>query len=471
MKWILNLLFFLALSVGSYGQNTNESIFDSTIDEEVNDTLIFRKIFNSELSSGKAYRVLERLCTDIGGRLSGSPEAGKAVSYMKKVMESYKLDTVYLQPVIVPHWIRGEAEVAYFTSGSDTIPINICALGGSVGTNGKFIKAKVIEVQSVDELKALPSAEVKGKIVFLNGAMNATYVRTFQAYGESGEQRWTGPWVAAEKGAAGVIVRSLTTIVDKNPHTGSMGSREDTEGIPSAAISTFHANQLHKTLEINDKTEVSFRMNCETLPDTLSYNVIGEIFGSEKPEEIIVIGGHLDAWDNGDGAHDDGAGCVQSVEVLRLFKTLDLKPKRTIRAVLFMNEENGLKGGKAFADSVKSQNQNVIAAIESDAGGFTPRYFVCQTKDERLGTVQSWLPLFLPYNIYAVEYGHGGADISPLNPDKTLLIGYRPDSQRYFDYHHAATDKFEAINQRELELGAANMAALVWVLSRYGLQK
>jgi hypothetical protein len=248
-----------------------------------------------------------------------------------------------------------------------------------------------------------------------------------------------------------------------------MGSRPDSKGLPSAAISTFHANQLEKTLAVNPKVEFSFTMNCETLPDTMSYNVIGEIWGTEKPEEIIVVGGHLEAWDNGDGAHDDGAGCVQSIEVLRLFKVLNVHPKRTIRAVLFMNEENGLKGGKAFADSVKNQNENVIAAIESDAGGFTPRYFACQTHDERLAKVSAWLPLFKPYSIYAFEYGHGGADISPLDDKKTLLIGYRPDSQRYFDFHHAATDTFDQINQRELELGGANMAALVYLLSEHGL--
>ena len=460
----------LLVSISTISLTAQTKVPVTEIDSAIiKEKVVFKQIFEKELSSGKCYKVLEKLCSDIGGRLSGSPEAAKAVRYMRKVMESYRFDTVYLQPVMVPHWVRGEAEVAYFTSGTDEIPVNICALGGSVGTKGKELSAKLIEVKSVEELKELSDSEVKGKIVFFNGAMNPAYVRTFQAYSESGAQRWTGPWVAQEKGAVGVIVRSLTTIIDKNPHTGSMGSRDGNKGVPSAAISTYHANQLHRTLKVNPNVTFSYQMNCETFPDTLSYNVIGEIYGSEKPEEIIVIGGHLDAWDNGEGAHDDGAGCVQSIEVLRLLKTLDLKPKRTVRAVLFMNEENGLKGGKAFADSVKSKNENVIAAIESDAGGFTPRYFVCQTHDDRLNRVASWLPLFKPYNIYAFEYGHGGADISPLDPKKTLLIGYRPDSQRYFDYHHAATDKFEEINQRELELGAANMTALVWMLSQYGL--
>ncbi|MGK0285202.1 MAG: carboxypeptidase Q [Salibacteraceae bacterium] len=467
MKRNISTFLFFACVISGFSQDL--APVDTLLNTHRNDTLILKKIFNTALSQGKSYRVLAHLCANMPARLSGSENAAKAVKYMKSVMDSYKFDTVYLQPVMVPHWVRGAAETAYFKSGTDEIVVNICALGGSIGTNGKSVMANIIEVGSVEELKALDDSQVKGKIVFLNGAMNSKYIRTFKAYSESGAQRWTGPWLAQEKGAVGVIVRSLTTIEDKNPHTGSMGSRDNNKGIPSAAISTFHANQLAKTLRLNPMVEFSMRMNCETLPDTLSYNVIGEIWGSEKPEEIVVVGGHLDAWDNGEGAHDDGAGCVQSVEVLRLFKKLQIQPKRTIRVVLFMNEENGLNGGKAFADSVKSQNENIIAAIESDAGGFTPRYFVCQTHDERLATVSAWLPLFKPYSIYAFEYGHGGADISPLDADKTLLIGYRPDSQRYFDFHHAATDKFEAINQRELELGGANMAALVYLLSEHGL--
>lgn len=468
MKRSMSTLLFLASIIPVFSQTDVSQ--DTVQVSNRNDTLVLKEFFNTALTKGESYKVLEHLCNKIGGRLSGSDEAARAVVYMKRKMESYNFDSVYLQPVMVPHWVRGEKETAYFQSGTDEIPVEICALGGSVGTKGKPIVSTVIEVKSVEELKAMDNSSVKGKIVFFNGPMDPKFIRTFGAYSHCGGQRWTGPWVAQEKGAVGTIVRSLTTIVDKYPHTGSMGTRDGNKGIPSAAISTFHANQLSKTLAINPKTEFSFTMNCETLPDTLSYNVIGEIYGYEKPEEIVVVGGHLDAWDNGDGAHDDGAGVVQSVEALRLFKALNLKPKRTIRAVLFMNEENGLRGGKAFADSVKSQNQNVIAAIESDAGGFTPRYFAIQTQDEeRMLKVSRWLPLFKQYNIWGFEHGHGGADIDQLDEKKTLLIGYRPDSQRYFDFHHAASDTFDKINQRELELGGANMAALIYLLSEHGL--
>lgn len=461
------LLFAILFQTFAFAQDSIPEMDSSVV---INDTAVIRQIFDKELNADNAYFVLRDLCKKYPGRLSGSKAAGDAVEYMENVMKASFFDTVYLQPVMVPHWERGLPEKAYFQSGSDQIAVNICALGGSIGTGKKPVQGNIIMVNSIDELKALPKSAVSGKIVFFNGKMDPTNIRTFISYGQAGKQRWEGPWIAQEKGASGVIVRSLTTIEDEHPHTGSMGTREGNKGIPSAAISTLHANQLSRTLKINEDLLFSMQLNCTTYKDTLSYNVIGEITGSEFPNEIIVVGGHLDAWDNGEGAHDDGAGCVQSVEALRLFKALKLEPKRTLRAVLFMNEENGLKGGKAFADSVSSKGENIIAAIESDAGGFTPRYFVCQTNDERLAHVQSWLPIFKKYNIHEVEYGHGGADISPLDESKTLLIGYRPDSQRYFDFHHAATDKFEQVNKRELQLGAANMSALLWMLSEHGVR-
>jgi hypothetical protein len=457
MKNLITLFVITLTGISVFGQ------------QAPNDTLIFKSIFHEALSNGKCYRVLDTLSNDIGGRLSGSPEAAKAVAYMEGVMKNYGFDTVYLQPVMVPHWVRGAKETAHFTVNKKKMEVNICALGGSEPTKGQ-ISAPVLEVFSVKELEGLSADEVKGKIVFFNGPMNPAHVRTFKAYGHCGKQRWEGPWVATKMGAVGVVVRSLTHIEDEFPHTGSMGHNDSITAVPSAAISTLHANQLHEAMAQQKEVTFTMKMNCQTLPDVLSYNVIGEMWGTTKKDEIIVIGGHLDAWDNGDGAHDDGAGVVQSVEVLRIFKTLNLQPERTIRAVLFMNEENGLRGGHAVADSVSAKGEKLIAAIESDAGGFTPRYFVAQDRGERLAHVQAWTPLFEPYNGYAVEYGHGGADISPLNPEETLLMGYRPDSQRYFDYHHAATDVFSAVNQRELELGAANMTALVWMLSRYGVR-
>ena len=210
-------------------------------------------------------------------------------------------------------------------------------------------------------------------------------------------------------------------------------------------------------------------MNCETHPDVKSYNVIGEITGSQYPDEYIVVGGHLDSWDLGDGSHDDGAGCVQSMEVLRLFKEMGYKPKRSIRVVLFMNEENGLRGGLKYAEVAKEKSEDHIFALESDSGGFTPRGFTFHADDVQLEKLQNWSPLFAPYYLHIFKEGEGGADIGPLKGDGTVLAGLQPDSQRYFDYHHAATDTFDKINKRELELGAASMTSLIYLVDKYGL--
>jgi len=240
--------------------------------------------------------------------------------------------------------------------------------------------------------------------------------------------------------------------------------------IPAAAISTRDAERLSALLKTDPNLKFYMRMTPQTLPDVLSYNVIGEIKGTEKPDEIIVVGGHLDSWDVGEGAHDDGTGIVQSMEVLRLFKEMGIKPKRTIRAVLFMNEENGLRGGRKYAEEAKAKGEVHIAAIESDAGGFTPRGFGIDGNDDQYAKVLTWKPLLVPYGLHDLSRGGGGADIGPLKGQGTVaLIGFKPDSQRYFDYHHTEIDTFETVNRREMQLGAASMASLVYLISQYGL--
>jgi hypothetical protein len=256
---------------------------------------------------------------------------------------------------------------------------------------------------------------------------------------------------------------------DDQPHTGGTRYGTGVPLIPTAAISTNGADLLSKSLTENPSLTFYFKQNCETLPDAKSYNVVGEIRGSEKPDEIIVIGGHLDSWDLAEGAHDDGSGCVQSIEVLRIMKALGIKPKRTLRAVMFMNEENGLRGGIKYADLAKRNNEKTIAAIESDEGGFTPRGFGIVGKPEERAKAMRWAPLLAPYGLTDIGPGSGGADIGPLAQTGTVLFGFKPDSQRYFDYHHTPVDRFEAVSQRELELGAASMAALTYLLDQYGL--
>jgi carboxypeptidase Q len=437
------------------------------------DSLMIRKIYDEALDKGHAYRNLEYLCKKIGPRLSGSAGAQKSVEWTKKLMEDYGFDTVYLQEVMVPHWERGAKETAYILDGKEKITVPVAALGSSIATPQKGISAQIIEVRSLEELRQLGEGVVKGKIVFFNRGFNPKPVETFDAYRGAVDQRGQGAIEAAKLGAVAVIVRSMTHALDDHPHTGGMHYADNVTKIPAAAISTNGAELLSRRLKDSKPGTIQFylKQNCRSLPDALSYNVIGEMRGSSKPEEIISIGGHLDSWDLAEGAHDDGTGVMQSVEVLRIFKAMNYKPKRTIRAVMFMNEENGLRGGLKYAELAKMRNENHIAALESDAGGFTPRGFsVDVSKDALAGMSQNWLPLLKPYLIDDIKAGGGGADIGPLKNavPGVALIGYRPDSQRYFDIHHASSDVFENVNRRELELGAAAMAALTYLIDQKG---
>jgi len=436
---------------------------------QTEDAKILKSIYDTSLVNGKSYDWLNHLSNQIGGRLSGSYNAEKAVKYTKGELEKLGLDKVWLQPVMVPKWVRGVKEYAYVETApgkSTTLPI--CALGGSIATPSGGLKAKLIEVTSFDELEVLGKEKIEGKIVFYNRPMQAELISTFQAYGGCVEQRYKGAEKAIAYGAVGVLVRSMNLRLDDYPHAGSMsyGDVALNKRIPAAAISTNGAELLSTMLKLDNNIEFYFSQHCKQLKDVQSYNVIGEITGSTYPNKIMVVGGHLDSWDLGDGAHDDGAGVVQSMEVLRLLKKTGYRPKYTIRVVLFMNEENGLRGGKKYAKVAEGKKENHVFALESDAGGFTPRGFSFDCSDENFEKVMSWKSLFKPYLIHYFEKGGSGADIGPLKGDN-VLCGLRPDSQRYFDHHHAANDTFEHVNKRELELGAATMTSLVYLFDKY----
>lgn len=435
-----------------------------------NDSLLFRRMADVVLTEGKAYENLRYLCKEVGHRLSGSPGAAKAVKATFDMMKAMGADTVYLQEVMVPHWVRGEKEVARLVGkGKQPVTLNVVALGNSVGTGKNGIQAPVVEVRSFAELDSLGRKGVEGRIVFFNVPMNPTYIETFRAYGEAGQYRSRGPALAAKYGAVGAMVRSLASNIDDFPHTGATNYNDSFPKIPAIAVSTRHAELVSRLLRQQPGWELYFRTTCEMLPDVLSHNVIGEIRGSEFPDEIITVGGHLDSWDLGEGAHDDGAGCVQSMELIHVFKKLGIRPRRTIRVVMFMNEENGLRGGRKYAEIAATENKRFVFALESDAGGFTPRSFGFSQGGAVLDKLRQYLPLFVPYGITAFTEGGGGADINPLRPLGTLLCGLRPDSQRYFDHHHTANDTFEWVSKRELELGALVMMQLVYIVDRYGL--
>ncbi|MCF7569569.1 M20/M25/M40 family metallo-hydrolase [Sabulilitoribacter arenilitoris] len=436
------------------------------------DEKVIREIYTQSLTNGKSYDWLNHLSNQIGGRLSGSLNAEKAVKYTKEELDKLGLDKVWLQPVMVPKWVRGAKEFAYIeTAPGKTTPVNICALGGAVATQALGLKANLVEVKNFEELASLGKDKIEGKIVFYNRPMQPHIISAFEAYGGCVNQRYSGAFEAAKYGAVGVIVRSMNLRLDNLPHTGSMtyGNLPINKRIPSAAISTNDAELLSSMLKLDKSIKFYFKQNCKQLKDVLSYNVVGEITGSEFPNEYIIVGGHLDSWDLGDGSHDDGAGVVQSMDVLRLLKASGIKPKRSIRVVLFMNEENGLRGGNKYAEVAKQKGENHVFALESDAGGFTPRGFSFDCNDASFNQVLSWKPLFKPYLIHYFERGASGADVGPLKNKTNVLAGLRPDSQRYFDHHHAANDTFEHVNKRELELGAATMTALVYLFDKYGV--
>jgi carboxypeptidase Q len=439
------------------------------------DSVTIRKIYDEALVNGKSYENLRYLCKNIGPRLSGSDNAQKSVAWSKKLMESYGFDKVYLQEVMVPHWVRGAKETAYIIDGKSRIPVSIAALGMSVATPKEGLTANIIEVHSLKEVEELGEKLIKGKIVFYNRPFDPKFVNTGEAYGDAGDQRFMGPSIAAKYGAIGVIVRSLTGTLDDYPHTGATLFNKDGKNIPAAAISTKGANQLSAMLKMRKLPLIKFhfKQDCQLLPDVLSYNVVGELTGTEHPNKFITVGGHLDSWDLSEGAHDDGTGVLQSAEVLRIFKSLNYKPKNTVRAVFFMNEENGNRGGSRYAELAAQNKEEHIAAIETDAGGFTPRGFSFEgvSADFINKTSNKWKVLLEPYEADRLTIGHSGTDIGPLKekvPGITL-IGFRPDSQRYFDIHHTANDVFENVNKRELELGAASMASLIYLIDQHGL--
>ena len=452
-----------------YLLNINLILLFTQLIGQINDSSQLRAIYTYNLTQGNCYENLRSLCKDVGNRLSGSHSAQKAVEWAALLMEKTKLDTIYFQRIMVPHWVRGKTElVSWKNKKGSIVNVNCTALGGSVGTNG-VLKGDLIEINNWNQLEEYGEKLIKGKIVFFNRPMNPTYISTGMAYGNCVDQRHNGASRAVEYGAIAVIVRSMTLKFDKNPHTGSMSYTDSTKKIPAVAISTKDAHDLSEALKMNNVKSLSLELSCKQLPDTVSYNVIGEIKGSKFPEEIILVGGHLDSWDIGEGAHDDGAGVVQSLQVLETFKKMNIKPKRTLRCVMYMNEENGNRGGEHYANMVRNNSEKHLFALESDRGGFSPRGFSIDGNKLQLEYLQTFKNLFEPYQLHIFSKGYSGVDIGPLKDGKLCLVGLVPDSQRYFDYHHSKEDVFENVHKRELELGASAITSIVYLVDKYGL--
>lgn len=452
MKKISSLLFLLTTLTVSFAQNS--------------DSLSLRRLSDDIMWRGTCYENLRVLTKSIGHRLGGSPEAERAVQWGKKALEAAGADKVWLQPVEVPLWVRGKETLKVQLEGRDFQQIPMLSLGNTDGTGGKTIEKEVLCVPDLAAFELLPVEKVKDKIIFFNYRFRQDIINTFEGYGDAVKYRWMAVNKAAEKQAAAVIIRSVSTGADDAPHTGSSRYNEGTTHIPAVAIGNFSADKLAAACS-KSTIKAQLTSECKMQGTRHSYNVIGELKGSEKPDELIVVGGHLDSWDVGEGAHDDGAGCVQSIEVIRTLKASGKQPKHTIRAVLFMNEENGVKGGTAYADSALAAREKHILALESDAGGFVPRGIGLEMPLVLKQKIQGWAPLFMPYGVYDFSQEEGGVDIGPLKKQGVPLAGLLPDSQRYFDVHHSRNDVFESVNHRELKLGAFTMTALVWLADQY----
>ncbi len=434
------------------------------------DSATLKKMSNSILTHYECYTDLRYLCKHIGHRISGSPQAAKAVEWGKEVMEKTGCDRVFLQEVMVPHWVRGEESARIIDSKGRQTSVRISSMGNATGTGAAGIEAPIVKVNNIEQLQRMNPKDIKGKIVFFNYRFDQTNINTFDSYGPCVYYRWGAPSEAAKMGAIGVVIRSVSSAFDDQPHTGSIAYNKKYPAIPAVAISNIAADQLEKQLTDEKNVRMYIRTTCQMLPEVKSYNVVGEISGSEIPGEIVCFGGHLDSWDIGEGAHDDGAGVVQSIEVLRTFVKLGIRPKRTIRAILFMNEENGLRGGLKYAELAAENKEKHILAIETDAGGATPFGFSMTMSAAQRQKIKSWLPLLIPYGIYNFERQGGGADVGPMNKKfGTPVMELLPDSQRYFDMHHSDNDVFENVHRRELCLGAFAMTAMVYLSSMYGL--
>lgn len=432
------------------------------------DSLLLRRIYDESLLHSEAYHHLQELTTKIGARLTGTPQAAQTIEWGMALLKKAGADSVYLQKVQVPRWSRGKIASASVPYNGSTTQLHICALGGSVGTNGR-LTAPVIEIRSWRQLDSLPAKDVHGRIIFFNRPMDPRIINPFTAYLEAVDQRNTGAVVAARKGAIAAIVRSLTLSQDDLPHTGAVTYDSTVTMIPAVAVSTNGADWLSKVLAQTPALRLSLELDCQRLTDTTSANVIAEIKGTIVPKEVVTIGAHIDSWDLSESASDDGAGLVQVIDALRILRTVLPHPARTIRIILYINEENGNRGGLQYAEWARHSGEQHLAVFETDAGGFFPHGFRIDAAPEIMSIFKNWSELFRPYKANDLTPQHRGVDIGPMKGIAKAVISLDCDDQRLFDIHHSAADTFDKISKRELELGAAALAGMAALTSEHGL--
>lgn len=432
------------------------------------DSAMLSKIYHESFYNGQAYDNLRYLTKEIGHRIAGSPKAEEAVLWSKSLMEKLSFDKVYLQDVDVRYWDRGEAERAVVVGTNEKL--NVLALGGSVATPAEGIEAEVLEVELLSDLRK-HGEEVYGKIVFVNKPWEESLVETDVAYGLNSGQRSRGPVEVAKLGGVAYLFRSLSSsAIDDYPHTGGTRYVEGIDSIPALAISAVGGNRLSDILKENPKTRLFLKNTSSWKGIVHSHNVIAEWRGTEKPDEIITIGGHIDSWDVGEGAHDNGTGTMGTLDAIRTLMQLGYRPRHTIRLVFYMNEENGVNGSLKYGEIAKEKNEKIIAAIESDLGGFAPRGFDIKASAEHVAWIQQqWKPLFEEkFWVSRFLKGSPGVDsgVWGRHFPNTVMFNFRSDPHRYFDLHHTAKDVFEAVDRRELQSGVAAIASLLYLVDQ-----
>ena len=439
-------------------------------EEEMSDP--YRKTARQLLGQGLeqlwAFHALSDLVTTAPHRLAGSPGEKRAVEWAVASMEKLGFENVHREAVDVPHWERGETENLVVLSTPDEPPVtlNVAALGGSVGTMP--LEAEVLRVTSFEELEE-KKEQARDRMVFFDTPMPRNLRNTLRGYGAVAKYRVWGAREAAKAGAVAVLVRSITTREDDTPHTGIMLYRDAPSKIPAVSLGFQSADRLAKLLKEAPNTVLRLELSAQDHDTTTSYNVVGEWKGAEKPEEVVVLAGHLDGWDVGQGAHDDGAGCVQALEALRLLMQTVERPKRTLRVVLYMNEEFGGSGGEDYVKAEERKGETHISAIESDRGGFVPVRFSVYGDEARARRFDCWTSLMAEGGLREFAPGGSGVDVGPLEKIGTVTLGLVSDSQRYFDVHHSDNDVLGEVNPRELELGAIAMALLGYLIAQEGV--
>ncbi len=426
-----------------------------------------QRIIDAALAENDAYNKLQQLCDDIGHRLSGSPQLEQAVRWAADTMRADGQENVRLEPVSVPHWVRGNESLVMVKPRPQ--PLVMLGLGGSVGTPPEGITAEVLVVRDEAEFEAL-GARVKGRIILFNNPMPPYDPVRGADYGRTVRFRGKGARIAGAKGAVACLVRSVTAHSLRSPHTGATGYGDAKVKIPAAAVATEDAEMMARLQARGVTLVVTLKMEARNLEPATSHNVIAELRGSTHPEQIVVIGGHIDSWDVGQGAHDDGTGCVMAMEAVNLLRRLDMIPSRTIRVVLFTNEENGLGGGRQYAEDHAGELPNHVAAIESDSGGFKPIGYSVDCVDQRCTDVaaeqlREITSLFESLGANDVKTGWSGADIGPMKSSGVVLLGHRVDTRHYFDYHHTHADTVDKVDPRELSENVAVMAVTAYIIA------